>query len=107
MPAFDGATPIADIIAYVDRIRTSPHLRDALVGLLPEQSPIYVDRGTNEAERLRGYLLASFELIGLPAAAMPFVLEELESGHNPYAVAAAAKAVRGADSLPECIVSFL
>jgi protein SCO1 len=107
MSEFNGATPVADIVAYVDRVRTLPGSGDDLLDLLAEQSPIYAGRTTNEAERLRGYLLASFELTGLPAAAMAFVIEELENGLNPYAVAAAAKAVRGAHSLPERIGPLL
>jgi hypothetical protein len=68
--------------------------------MLPEQSPIFAGRGTNEAERLRGYILASFETAGLPPEAVPFVLEELETGRNPYTVAAAARALRGAATVP-------
>jgi cytochrome oxidase Cu insertion factor (SCO1/SenC/PrrC family) len=101
MRAFDGATPVEDILAYVDRVRAAPALRDDLVGLLPEQAPIYAGRSANEAERIRGYMLASFETTGLPPAAIDYVLEELESGLNPYAVAAAAKAMRGAHGIPE------
>jgi protein SCO1 len=107
MRAFDGATPAEDVVAYVDRVRATPELRDCLVDLLPEQAPVYAGRGTNEAERLRGYLLASFEATGLPPTATAYVLEELESGLNPYTVAAAAKAMRGAASVPERAVPLL
>ena len=37
------------------------------LAMLPEQSPIYAGRGTNEAERLRGYVLSGFETAGLAA----------------------------------------
>jgi cytochrome oxidase Cu insertion factor (SCO1/SenC/PrrC family) len=107
MDEFNGATPAVDIVAYVDRLRASPGSGGNLVDLLAEQSAIYAGRATNEAERLRGYILASFESTGLPASAMAFVIEELESGLNPYAVAAAAKAARGANRLPEHIVPLL
>lgn len=92
--------------AEVDRLRAS-HDAEALVGLLAEQSPIYAGRGSSEAERLRGYILASFETTRLPVAALPFVVEELEIGLNPYAVAAAAKALRGGGDLPERITGLL
>ena len=68
--------------------------------MLAEQSPLFAGRGTTEAERLRGYILASFETTGLPPEAVPFVLEELETGRNPYTVAAAARALRGALEVP-------
>jgi cytochrome oxidase Cu insertion factor (SCO1/SenC/PrrC family) len=106
MRAF-GDVAFADILAEVDRLRASPDQRDAIAGLLAEQSPIYAGRSTGDAERLRGYLLASFETMGLPQSAVPFVIEELESGLNPYAVAAAAKAIRGARELPAQIVPLL
>ena len=39
--------------------------------------------------------MATFETVGMPPAALPYVLESLESDIDPYSVAAAAKAVRG------------
>src|SRR5919109_3184951 len=107
MRAFDGATPVEDILAYVDRVRAAPARREGLVGLLPEQAPIYAGRSASEAERIRGYLLASFETTGLPPAAIDYVLEVLESGLNPYTVAAAAKAMRGAHAVPEQAIPLL
>ncbi len=68
--------------------------------LLAEQSPRYAGRTSNETERLRGAVLASFETAGLPPEAVPFVLEELETGRNPSTVAAAGRALRGAAMLP-------
>jgi cytochrome oxidase Cu insertion factor (SCO1/SenC/PrrC family) len=77
-----------------------PSAAGTLAAMLAEQSPFFAGRGTNEAERLRGYILASFETAGLPPEAVPFVLEELETGRNPYTVAAAARALRGALEVP-------
>jgi protein SCO1/2 len=95
----DNITRIDDILARVDALRREPTLREQLADLLAEQSPIYAGRGSGEAERLRGYVLASFEWTGLPSSAVAYVAEELESGRNVYAVAAAAKALRGADTV--------
>jgi protein SCO1/2 len=106
MHAFHGAA-FADILAGVDGLRASPDQREAVAALLAEQSPIYAGRSAGDAERLRGYLLASFETMGLPASAMPFVVEELQSGLNCHVVAAAAKAVRGSKDVPEQIVPLL
>ena len=66
-----------------------------LVALLDERSPRLAGRVTADAERLRGLALAALSDVELPAAAVPFVLEELESGRNPSNVAAAARALRG------------
>jgi cytochrome oxidase Cu insertion factor (SCO1/SenC/PrrC family) len=107
MREFDGATPAAEVFAHVDHLRSLRGCGDDLVNLLPEQSPIYRGRATGDAERLRGYVLASFEQTGLPESAMAFVIEELESGHTPYVIAAAAKAARGAQTVPAHIVPLL
>jgi hypothetical protein len=99
-PARGGTAPAADLAARIDATRRLPDAGRKLAAMLPEQSPVFTGRGTTEAERLRGYILASFETAGLPPEAVPFVLEELETGRNPYTVAAAARALRGAPNLP-------
>jgi protein SCO1/2 len=97
----------ADPVARIETARQRPDAARWLLELLPEGSPLYARRGTNEAERLRGYLLASFENVGLPPEAVPFVLEELEIGRHPYAVAGAARALRGAYTMPPEAPSLL
>jgi cytochrome oxidase Cu insertion factor (SCO1/SenC/PrrC family) len=94
-------TPPLKIAEHVLSIRRSPARREELVALLAEQSAVYRGLGTGEAERIRGFVLASFEQVGLPESALPFVLEELETGYNPYTVAAAAKALRGASQISD------
>ena len=89
-----------ELAARVDELRGQPDAARELVGMLAEQLPSYAGRGTNETERARGYILASFESTGLPPEGVPFVLEELELGNNPYAVAGAARALRGAREVP-------
>lgn len=96
-PRADRADALA---ARIDECSGQPDAADALVAMLAEDSSLYAGRTANECERLRGYVLATFETVGLPAGAVPFVLEELETGRNPYTVAAAARALRGAPDLP-------
>ena len=69
---------------------------EALVALLPEQAQIYDGLGTGEAERLRAHIFAALAIGALPTEALPFVLEELETGSDPAATAAAAMALRAA-----------
>jgi Uncharacterized protein SCO1/SenC/PrrC, involved in biogenesis of respiratory and photosynthetic systems len=95
------------IAELVDAVKASPDQRDTLVELLPEQHPIYLGRGTNQTIRLRGYILAAFEQVGLPERALPYVLDELENGREAYLVAAAAKAIRGLQNPSEAVVPFL
>jgi protein SCO1/2 len=103
----DQNTPEERIAALVDVIIQNPQHREQLVELLPEQSPLYAGRGTNATTRIRGYILAAFERVGLPDAALPYVLEELESGRDAYLVAAAAKALRGLERPTSSVVVFL
>ena len=94
-----SAQAASELAARIDELRRTGDAA-SLTAMLAEESPLFAGRGTNEVERLRGYVLASFESAGLPAEAVPFVLEELETGHNPYTVAGAARALRGADDVP-------
>ncbi|SNS14621.1 Cytochrome oxidase Cu insertion factor, SCO1/SenC/PrrC family [Geodermatophilus pulveris] len=66
-----------------------------LLGLLDEASPAHAGRSAAETARLRAEALLSLGASGLPDAALPFVVEELESGSEPLLVAAAARAARG------------
>ena len=95
------------IAELVDAIKRSGSHGDSLVELLPERIPLYVNRSTNQTIRIRGYILAAFEQTGLPGAALPYVLEELENGRDAYLVAGAAKALRGLEKPTGEITPFL
>jgi len=105
--AVTADTPEEHLAALVDAVKRDPRQRDCLVALLPEAISLYAGRSTNAIIRMRGYLIAAFEQVGLPAAALPYVLEELESGRDPYLVAAAARALRGLDRPTSRAVPFL
>jgi protein SCO1 len=90
-PYFDAAT-LEETIATFVRSETSS---DGLLPLLREQHPLYAGRSANETTRIRGYTLAALARTGVPEDALPYALEELQSGHDPYLVAAAARALRG------------
>jgi protein SCO1 len=95
-----------EFAAYVDRAAREMDSQ-LLVDLLPERVPVYRGRSANIVNRMRGYLLAAFETTGLPEEALPYVLEELESGRDAYLVAAAARALRGRESRSSDIVPYL
>jgi len=110
MPAnmtLDKDTPEDRIAELVDAIKRSPDQRDALLELLPEQNTLYEGRGTNQVIHIRGYVLAAFEQVGLPEAAIPYVLDELQNGHDAYAVAGAARALRGLQNPSSEVIPFL
>jgi cytochrome oxidase Cu insertion factor (SCO1/SenC/PrrC family) len=87
-----------DVAARIDALRQRPEGADELAALLPENLPLYEGRSAAEMGRLRGYLLAAFADTGLPDAALPYVIESLESGHIAYEVAGAAIGLRGLDT---------
>src|SRR5215208_4220084 len=105
--ALEQDTREARVADMVDEARQDPRGRDRLVALLPERSPLYAGRGANAVVRMRGYLIAAFEQLGLPDEALPYVLEELQTGRDAYLVAAAARALRGRDPTGDAVPFLL
>jgi protein SCO1/2 len=103
---FDAATTEDEIAAWVDTVAATGG-GAALVPLLEERHPLYRGRGANQTLRIRGWTMAAFERAGLPDAALPAVLSELESGREPYLVAAAARALRGLPRPQPRVAPFL
>jgi cytochrome oxidase Cu insertion factor (SCO1/SenC/PrrC family) len=103
----ERSTPEAALGARIDALRHLPQGADELAALLPESLPIYEQRSPAEMGRLRGYLLAAFADAGLPDAALPYVIESLESGHVAYEVAGAAIGLRGRQTPPTGVVAAL
>ena len=68
--------------------------RDELLALLHEQNPIYDQRGATTVVRMRGWVMLTLARTALPDGALPFLLEDLDTGVDPYLVAAAAAALR-------------
>ncbi len=87
-----GVPPVGEL---VDALRRRPDAADQLAALLPENLPVHTGLDATETARLRGYLLAAFADTGLPPAALPYVLESLETGDVADEVAGAAIALRG------------
>lgn len=79
----------------VRRVRADPTRRDELVPLLHEDHPLHAGRSAGTTARVRAWVLVAFAEVGVPDAALPYVVEELDSGDEPVLVAAAARAVRG------------
>ncbi len=104
----DHSTPVDRIGEIVDRIKECPTDQAyALVHLLSERHPVYRERSSGEAIRMRGYAMAAFECTGLPNRALPYILEVLESDFHPYLVAAAARSLRGMERPHPQIPPFL
>lgn len=102
-PDLNGALPEPDFAAWVEELGRSPEGAAPLLDLLQEPHPVYQERSTQAIVRMRGWLLVTLARGVLPAAALPFVLEELDTSLHPYLVAAAARALR---SHPEPNATF-
>jgi protein SCO1/2 len=89
-----GAMSESQFASLVDAIASDPDRRGQLTGLLRENHAIYAERGTAAITRMRGWILLAMARAGVSDAALVFVLEELDSGTDPYLVAAAARALR-------------
>jgi protein SCO1/2 len=102
-------TPIsADAVAAsIDNLKPTHEGRAQLASMLPLSQPLYAGRGADEVARLRGYILSSAERVGLLDSALPHALEELQSGHRPYLVAAAARAIRGLTDRNPSVLPYL
>lgn len=84
--------------AIVDALAERSDARAELIALLREDHPVYDERGAAAVVRMRGWILLTLARIGLPDDAVVFVLEELDTGHDAYLVAAAACALRSSSS---------
>lgn len=80
--------------AMVDGIAADAGRCDELLDLLREDHALYRDRSAATVARMRGWVLLAMERAGVSDAALAFVLEELDTGTDPYLVATAARALR-------------
>ena len=102
---------MTDVEALVASVRADPGRRDELLPLLEEAHPVYEGRGEAAALRIRGWVMAAYEEVGLSPEAVPAVLETLRTALDAFSVAAAARAVRGSAApdphLPAALVEAL
>ncbi len=84
----------ADLKRLVEAGRGDSAYTQAFLDLLDERHPVYDGVGTAAVVRMRGALLLALGHHALPMAALPFVLEELESPHEAWLTAVAACVLR-------------
>ena len=95
------------LIALVASGGGDPAYAAVFEALLRESHPLYRGLGTAAVVRIRGWLLLALGRDGLPDSALPFVLEELESGHDAYLSAAAAHVLRRSRPRSELVPALL
>ena len=94
MPASLALRSEADLIRLVEAGRGDSAYTQSFLDLLDERHPLYDGVGTAAVVRMRGALLLALGHHTLPTAALPFVLEELESPHEAWLTAVAARVLR-------------
>src|SRR6476659_7025708 len=83
-----------DFASLVSELAAEPNRQHELLEMLREDHELYDQRGAATTTRMRGWVLHNLSLSGLTDEALIFVLEELDTGTDPYLVAAAARALR-------------
>lgn len=95
-PRLDGSVTEQAFAALIDRHRRrGGDAAMALVPLLSVSHEVFRGRSASASARMRAYAMAAFHDTGLPDAALPYVVEVLETSFRANVVAAAARAVRG------------
>jgi protein SCO1 len=107
LPDLSSATTEPQFAALVDDIAADARRRDELIDLLCEEHALYRDRSATTIARMRGWVLLAIERAGVSDAALAFVLEELDTGTDPYLVAAAARALRAYPRPGATLVPFV
>ena len=100
-PPVSAAAPESRFAALVEDLSRVPSSSDRLVDLLREDHPSYAGRSGAAVVRMRGWVLDRLGRVGVPDPAIPFVYEELDTGTEPYLVAAAARAARAIERPPD------
>lgn len=93
-PASSAVRSEADLLRLVEAGRGNSAYTQAFLDLLDERHPVYDGVRASAVVRMRGALLLALGHRALPAAALPFVLEELESPHEAWLTAVAAHVLR-------------
>ena len=84
----------SEVADLVDSLAADPDRRQQLTDLLRENHPIYDQRGAATIVEMRGWVLLALARTEISDDELLFVLEELDTGVDPYLVAAAACALR-------------
>ncbi|MFM0351519.1 SCO family protein [Paraburkholderia sp. RL17-347-BIC-D] len=91
---------VASVLQGIGLHATCYGCPDDVLPLLREDAAIYRGRGATEVELLRAHVMVRIGSAGMSDVLLPYVLEELETGLNPHALAAAARVARGVYHLP-------
>lgn len=97
----------SEFAAAITALGADTERRATLVSLLEETHALYDERGAAATVRMRGWVLSTLAQPVLSDAALVHMLEELESGRDPYLVAVAANALRRYPRAEPAFASYL
>lgn len=97
----------SEFAVMVDTLAEAPASRELLLDMLREDHPHYNQRGAAAIVRMRGWIWLALARAPLPEPALLYVLEELETGLDPYLMAAAARALRAYPHPHESFAPFV
>jgi protein SCO1/2 len=110
----DGATDPRRIASALDALRSRGHgaasAAETLSRLLPHRSKLFDGRDKDLVVRLRSYIIVTLSDIGVPASALPAlidVLAHVDERNSPLEVGAAAHAVRSLGSRGKGFTPYL
>jgi len=86
-----------DFVSHVQGVLAAPDVRAArteLLALVRDSHAVYRERGAPAIVRMRGWAMLALERLGVTESELIPVLEALDTAHDPYLVAAAARALR-------------
>ena len=101
----DDATE-AEFVELVDQLVRLGN-SSQLVELLSEEHPVYSQKSTAATARMRAWILIGLSRIGLGRESLIYAIEELDTGIEPYLVAAAAVALRSYPSNEPSFARYL
>ena len=90
----DEVVTESDLMRVIEAGREDSAFTQTLLTLLDERHRVYHGVSTPGVVRMRGSLLLALAHRALPVTALPFVLEELESAHDAWLTAVAARILR-------------
>jgi protein SCO1/2 len=94
--------------SHVASLAQQVHGSERLLEYCDERHPAYLDQPASAISRMRGWvLLALSRGKPFPDAALPFILEELESPRDPYLLTVAAASLRSCTAPPPSLAGPL
>jgi protein SCO1/2 len=106
MTHFDSLTE-PEFAALISAIAADNKRHHELTELLHEDHPLYDQRGAATIVRMRGWIIYTLSQLRVSEEALVFVLEELDTGVEPYLIAASARAVRAYPRPSSSLAPFL